>query len=489
MAISEVVLQNFLNPKGVAYYDNEYEKARTNELANDKLRFERQQANALRSAVQGFGNDQQANRQAVIGTGSHEALNTFDTQQNAQAKALLEAQKGQREAQEATDKRLNAQQAAYFNKTALIDGPEKLSAWVQGSKGMDMFDDDEIVAYTNLLQQQPERWQKILAAVRKFGSPLEKQFNEALERDKLKQKKEHDDATLVHPELRDPRLTPILDNRASLGASRSTAADNDEPDAPQPVLGLPQPSVYPWAHIGNSRDKNKVKISEFAKGTKVVEKLNDVAENEQATVSEINRFIEINRTKPTGELSDKVPLGPWLNSFSGDYATMQAITASIAPKMRVPGSGTVSDWDAKQFERATVGVEKPLEANENVARAAIARAELIADKADFMGDMLTQNKTLLGAENAWRKYLNANTLFDKTDKTGTFKLNANRVSWREWDWKRNTAKQGQPPTQPNQHTQTVTTGAAQQGPAEVTATNPNTGERVVFRNGQWVPLQ
>ena len=186
MAISEVVLQNFLNPKGVAYYDNEYEKARTNELANDKLRFERQQANALRSAVQGFGNDQQANRQAVIGTGSHEALNTFDTQQNAQAKALLEAQKGQREAQEATDKRLNAQQAAYFNKTALIDGPEKLSAWVQGSKGLDLFDDDEIVAYTNMLQQQPERWQEILAAVRKFGSPLEKQFNEALKRDELK---------------------------------------------------------------------------------------------------------------------------------------------------------------------------------------------------------------------------------------------------------------------------------------------------------------
>lgn len=224
MAISEVVLQNFLNPKGVAYYDNEYEKARTNELANDKLRFERQQANALRSAVQGFGNDQQANRQAVIGTGSHEALNTFDTQQNAQAKALLEAQKGQREAQEATDKRLNAQQAAYFNKTALIDGPEKLSAWVQGSKGLDLFDDDEIVAYTNMLQQQPERWQEILAAVRKFGSPLEKQFNEALERDKLGQKKEHDDASLVQPELRPENagLTKILNDRARLGASRST---------------------------------------------------------------------------------------------------------------------------------------------------------------------------------------------------------------------------------------------------------------------------
>lgn len=197
-----------------------------------------------------------------------------------------------------------------------------------------------------------------------------------------------------------------------------------------PVLGVPVPTVLPWANQSNPKDANKVKAKEIERGGKEIEKDVDAARKEDATAQAAARFLELNKNVATGGVTDKFGVGRWVNSMGSDYAEMEAITAKLAPGMREPGSGSTSDFDGKQFERATVGVDKPKATNENIARAMIARAQQSKDYADFRQTYLEQNGTLQGADRYWKEYVNANPIFDKT-KPGSYELNRDRKNWAE----------------------------------------------------------
>lgn len=197
-----------------------------------------------------------------------------------------------------------------------------------------------------------------------------------------------------------------------------------------PVLGVPAPTVTPWANQSNSKDANKVKSAEMARGAKEIEKDVDAARKEAATAQAAARFMELNKGISTGGMADKVAIGRWLQSMGSDYSELEAITAKLAPAMREPGSGSTSDFDGKQFERATVGVDKPQKANENIAKAIISRAQLSQDYADFRQTYLEQNGTLSGADRYWKQYLDKNPIFDPA-KPGAFDLNAGRKAWRD----------------------------------------------------------
>jgi len=126
---------------------------------------------------------------------------------------------------------------------------------------------------------------------------------------------------------------------------------------------------------------------------------------------------------------------------------MTAITAKLAPAARPPGSGATSDFDAKQFERATMGVDKLKATNDNIGNGIIARSQSAQDYAEFRASMLEQNGTLAGSTQAWNKYLNANPIFDKT-KEDEFALNKNRVSYRDFFKGQGTAVEA--PRNPNE---------------------------------------
>jgi hypothetical protein len=197
-----------------------------------------------------------------------------------------------------------------------------------------------------------------------------------------------------------------------------------------PVLGVPVPVVLPWANQSNPKDANKVKATEMSRGSKEIEKDVDAARKLEGTARDAARFIELNSKIPTGGLLDKTALTRWAQGMGAEYAEMESITARLAPAMREPGSGSTSDFDGKQFERATVGVDKPKQANENIAKAVVARAQQAQEYADFRQTYLEQNGTLQGAERHWKEYVNANPIFD-TKKPGEFTLNADRKSWSE----------------------------------------------------------
>ncbi len=197
-----------------------------------------------------------------------------------------------------------------------------------------------------------------------------------------------------------------------------------------PVLGAPVPAVLPWANQSNPKDANKVKAAEQQRGAKEIEKDLDAAKKERDAAASAKRFLELNSKTTTGGLVDRMGITRGLQSLGADYSEMESITAKLAPAMRVEGSGSTSDFDGKQFERATVGVDKPKATNKNIANGVIARAQQAEEYADFRQTYLEQNGTLQGADRFWKDYANKNPIFDPA-KEGTFELNKSRNTWRD----------------------------------------------------------
>lgn len=198
-----------------------------------------------------------------------------------------------------------------------------------------------------------------------------------------------------------------------------------------PVLGVPVPTITPWANQSNAKDANKVRAAEVARGMKEVETDADNAKKVMATAQEAQRFMELNSKKGTGGISDKFAPGQFVQSFGSDYAEMQGITSRLVPGMREPGSGSTSDFDAKMFQRGTLGVDKPKETNDVIAQGYINKAKLAQDYADFRATYLEQNGTLQGANKHWADYVNSNPIFDKAYHEVP-RLNENRVPWRDY---------------------------------------------------------
>ena len=219
--------------------------------------------------------------------------------------------------------------------------------------------------------------------------------------------------------------------RERFGLERSKASgDAAEGTSPAPTLGVPRPAVVPWANQTNARDANKVKGEEAKRGAKELDKDEEAARAAAAAANDAKRFLELNAATSSGGASRVGAVRAVRGAFSSDVAEMEGITARLAPAMRQPGSGATSDYDAKMFERGTVGLDKPKATNDAIAAGIIARAQQSQDYALFRQTYLEQNGTLQGSDRYWKQYVTANPIFDPKAKTPT--INAARVPWRDY---------------------------------------------------------
>ena len=216
------------------------------------------------------------------------------------------------------------------------------------------------------------------------------------------------------------------DNTGILGIKKGDSSDIETID-----MGLPRPTNLPWSRISDDKSRAVMQRNVYATDSKTLEKDKENAKILTNFSADADRFIELNRNVPTGSAIDKVPGGKWLASFGTDNAEMQSITAKTAPNMRPQGAGSTSNWDASQYERATLSVEKPGKTNLNIAKAMKARAQNENDFVDFRQAYLEQNQTLAGSDKYWDAYSKANPIFDK-NKPGSLALNENRIPWRDY---------------------------------------------------------
>ena len=205
----------------------------------------------------------------------------------------------------------------------------------------------------------------------------------------------------------------------------------DKEETTQINLGAPRPSKLPWESINNEKERDKFKQKEYTLARNRIDKMSEDIGKAKTAADDSARFMQLNAQTGTGGLGDKLGIGRFARSLGDNYSEMESITAKTAPNMRPEGSGATSNFDASQFERATVSVQKPGNTNKNIAAAIQLRAKNASDYQDYLNTYLEQNETLAGADSSWKKYQDANPIFDKT-KSKDFGVNKSRKNWKTY---------------------------------------------------------
>ena len=100
--------------------------------------------------------------------------------------------------------------------------------------------------------------------------------------------------------------------------------------------------------------------------------------------------------------------------------------------MRQGLPGAASDRDVRMFRGASFGVEKPREANMRIARAMLIQQQNVVENNEFRSRYFSANQTLVGADDYWREYIEANPIFDPNAPEEDFVLNENRMTPEEY---------------------------------------------------------
>lgn len=216
--------------------------------------------------------------------------------------------------------------------------------------------------------------------------------------------------------------------KADVATTKDAPLDVEEVD-----MGLPKPASTEWGGITDRKTRATTQAKVVLNATKSLKEDEDKVSGLKDSAAKAREFMELNKRVSTGSALDKTGVGQWAGSFGADNARMQSITSEIAPHMRPEGSGASSDFDAKQFVKATQSVDKPKATNDMIGNATIARAEREAEYLDYRQQYNTQNRTLQDSARHWKEYVNANPIFNPNPTVkGAIELNPNRKDWKEW---------------------------------------------------------
>lgn len=167
-------------------------------------------------------------------------------------------------------------------------------------------------------------------------------------------------------------------------------------------------------------------------GYKQLQGLTEDASTASSTISDIDRFLSLNKKNQTGAFTGGSLVGGTRAAFDPEFAEMQSIADKLTPRMRQGMPGAASDRDVAMFANATVGTSKPYEANQNIGAGLKVAEQNKVDRAMFMQSYYNKRGSLLGAEEAWQQYLEANPIFDPQAPEGEFRLNQSRKPWKQF---------------------------------------------------------
>ena len=369
--------------------------------------------------------------QAGGGEGNLNALNVRPGLRMAEEKRLLEAAKQREEAaakRATTGKTTQETSIAAANRRAnLLRGATDQQSWtmLRDVIGQEMGPDT--------LARVPEQFNPQLR-----DAMLQATIDEA-KRLELQQSGERDrraaanaevliDAqgrATVNPVLVSARRQAAEARRAPVAAPVADQTMPDDRTQLSAQIGVPVAQRDPFANMsGKGREVFQRELYKQAD-----KKLTEADEGVSAATEmarHAQRFLQLQ-----GNVTMQGPVAGRVPAFSDAAEEMDAITARITPQMRQPGSGATSDFDAKMFQTATVGRTKNQATNEAIATGIIANARNAEARAQFMRDYVTVNGHLDGADREWRRYMNANPIFDPASPNAP-KINESRRSYQEF---------------------------------------------------------
>ena len=203
----------------------------------------------------------------------------------------------------------------------------------------------------------------------------------------------------------------------SLNQPETTASRSNIPIAP----------ITPWGNIP-LRDQGKAKIAARTNAQQTIKLLRKSAFENSKLTQHAKRFQYLNTLAKTGGFADR------LTNVSQDQSKreMSSIIDAATPLMRQGLPGAASERDTAMFQGGFAGLDKTKEINDNITNAIITRSDNEKDYMNFLQEYLTQNGHLDQSDQYWRKYSEANPIFDKNAAAGSYTLNKDRESYKEF---------------------------------------------------------
>jgi hypothetical protein len=240
-------------------------------------------------------------------------------------------------------------------------------------------------------------------------------------------------STLAPPGIKAQTLAETMRHNRATEGLQSGAADQSDPNAP-------------WRHVNDPKKRDEAKMRfGVAADARLAKEQEDVSKANN-TITNLDRFIFLNKQNTTGARYAIPGSQAVAGALDPEVGEMKAIVDLMTPAMRQGMPGAASDRDVAMFRGATVGLNKPSKANENIATGLKIANQNIIDRAGFISQYVTQYGHDRGADAAWKKYINTNPIFDPLSPKGSYKLNPRRVSYSEWSGQ--SSMEAPPPQQP-----------------------------------------
>ena len=222
----------------------------------------------------------------------------------------------------------------------------------------------QMQAYIKGLMGRPETRAQGLALYQQYSKPQEPSFDK-LNEDTLYNKKTGETKPVG------PGYRPLVDpaERARFGIP----AEDKRPYQLGPAGKLINPPPETRVSIDQ---RGESKFREKAGGL-IADRFNDyvkAGDDARGMIADLDSLREIGGRVTTGKTAEiTAALGPYAEALGvkidglSDLQAYKAITAKLAPRMRVPGSGATSDFEMRQFLEGLPGLGKTPEGNEIIA--------------------------------------------------------------------------------------------------------------------------
>ena len=224
---------------------------------------------------------------------------------------------------------------------------------------------------------------------------------------------------------------PIDPSKMKAMEDATRATEEADRRAAAVAAGIPMPERDMLAGIKSPkvREQQQARMLDEARKVLTTEEVKNPSSGIGEDMREAQRFLDINaqHQNQTGPI---VGMAPALTTPAEE---MDKISIGLSRKLRQPGEGTMSNFDATQFKKAFMSRSNDYEVNRNIGTGFIATKQLELDRREFFNSYAEQNGTLQGAQAHWNKYLEANPVFDRARSKGkTIELNDNRVGWQDY---------------------------------------------------------
>jgi soluble lytic murein transglycosylase-like protein len=218
----------------------------------------------------------------------------------------------------------------------------------------------------------------------------------------------------------------------SLFGNEVKSIDQNIEDFAQELIGQ---GVTPNAAYERAAQRYKSLLTQDDRSVKKVEELTKKTQDVDAMLASAQSYIQ-----NAGDTGGMGGTGAGIQNLYAaafqpqkNIATknMDALGAQFMAMNRVAGTGSVSDFEAKQYLRAGVSSANEPETNKEIIRKMGYLNELDKQYADFLETYKGDKGTLEGADSIWRKYVQDNPALVK-DQSGNFVENAKRPDWKTW---------------------------------------------------------